>query len=136
MRTVRLITCEDSFQAHLILGSLKNEGIAGILHNENTSNVMRGYGSNIAGVDIFVYEDEYDKAVTVLEQNQIIPEQLKYCPHCHSDNIQFVLKKKKRIRAVFSTLLSMLTASPPGMEHWEYVCKNCGTHFDKPTAKK
>ena len=35
MKTVRLITCDSSFQARLILGALDNEGIAGILHNEN-----------------------------------------------------------------------------------------------------
>jgi acyl-CoA synthetase (AMP-forming)/AMP-acid ligase II len=62
MKTVRLITCDSSFQARLILGALENEGIAGILHNENSSNILKGYINNI-GVDIFVYEDEYEKAL-------------------------------------------------------------------------
>lgn len=53
MKTVRLITCDSSFQARLILGALENEGIAGILHNENSSNILKGYINNI-GVDIFV----------------------------------------------------------------------------------
>ena len=66
MKTVRLITCDSSFQARLILGALENEGIAGILHNENSSNILKGYINNI-GVDIFVYEDEYEKALKVLE---------------------------------------------------------------------
>lgn len=134
MKTVRLITCDDSFQARLIVGALENEGIAAILHNENTSNVLRGYISNISGVDIFVYEDEYEKTIKLLEQNQMIPEQLKYCPYCHSSNIQFVLKKKKRLRAIVSTILAMLAGAPPGTEHWEYICKQCGKHFDKPVA--
>ena len=60
MKTVKLITCDSSFQARLILGALENEGIAGILHNENSSNILKGYINNI-GVDIFVYEDEYEK---------------------------------------------------------------------------
>lgn len=51
MKTVRLITCDSSFQARLILGALENEGIAGILHNENSSNILKGYINNI-GVDI------------------------------------------------------------------------------------
>ena len=42
MKTVRLITCEEPFQARLIQGALENEGIASVLHNENTSNVLRG----------------------------------------------------------------------------------------------
>ena len=95
MKTVRLITCDSSFQARLILGALENEGIAGILHNENSSNILKGYINNI-GVDIFVYEDEYEKALKVLEQNEIIAKQMKYCPYCHSDNIEYTLKKEKK----------------------------------------
>lgn len=34
MKTVRLITCDDSFQARLIVGALENEGIAAILHRD------------------------------------------------------------------------------------------------------
>lgn len=135
MRTIRLITCNDAFQAQVIQGALEHEGIASVLHNVNTSNVLRGFDQSISGVDIFVYEDEYSKAITLLEQNQMIPEQLKHCPYCHSDDIRFVLKKGKRIRAALATLLSMLTAAPPGTEHWEYICNRCGTHFDTPVAK-
>ena len=58
MKTVRLITCNDSFQAHLVQGALKNEGIDSILQNDNTSGVLRGYISPISGVDIFVAEEQ------------------------------------------------------------------------------
>ncbi len=34
MRTVKLITCNESFQARLIKGALENEGIAVAIHNE------------------------------------------------------------------------------------------------------
>ena len=77
MKTVKLITCDDAFQAHVIQGALKNEGIASVLHNENMSSVMRGYVRDVTGVDIFVYEDEYDNALRLLERNQMIPEQLR-----------------------------------------------------------
>mgnify|MGYP000823650836 CR=1 FL=1 len=60
MKTVKLITCDDAFQAHVIQGALENEGIASVLHNENMSSVMRGYVRDVTGVDIFVYEDEYE----------------------------------------------------------------------------
>ena len=30
MKTVKLITCDDAFQAHVIQGALKNEGIASV----------------------------------------------------------------------------------------------------------
>lgn len=135
MRTVRLMTCNDSFQARLIKGALENEGISAVLHNENISNVLRGHINNISGVDIFVYEDDYESAMAILEENQMIPERLIYCPYCGSKNMKFVLKKKHRIRAIFSTILAMLAAATPGTEHWEYVCNDCGKSFDKPVGK-
>ena len=52
MKTVKLITCDDAFQAHVIQGALENEGIASVLHNENMSSVMRGYVRDVTGVDI------------------------------------------------------------------------------------
>lgn len=71
MNTVRLITCNDSFQAHLIKGALENEGITAILYNEHTSNVLHGYISTI-GVDVLVYESDYEAARQLLERNQMI----------------------------------------------------------------
>lgn len=136
MRTVRLITCEDSFQAQLIKGALENEGIPSVLHNVNTSNVMRGLIPAIAGVDIFVYERDYDQALQLLEENQMIPEQLKYCPRCHSGNIRFELKKRRRLRALLATSASLIAGIPPGTEHWEYICNDCGARFDKPVGRK
>ncbi len=135
MRTVRLITCDDAAQAHIIQGALENENIASLLHNENMSTVMRGYISDITGVDIFVCEEDYNRAVDLLERNQMIPEQLKYCPNCGASEIKFVLRHKHRMRAIVAAIFSMLTATPPGTDHWEYVCTKCGTHFEKPVAK-
>lgn len=135
-RTVKLITCDDAFQAHVIQGALENEGITSVLHNEHTSVVLRGYGSDIAGVDVLVYEDDYDRALLLLEQNRMIPEQLRYCPHCGSDKIKPVLKKGHKVRAVMAAVLSALSAAFPGTEHWEYVCSACGTRFEKPEAKE
>lgn len=136
MKTVRLITCNDSFQAHLIQGALKNEGIDSILQNDNTSGVLRGYISPISGVDIFVAEEQYEEAFALLERNQMIGEQLKYCPYCHSDQIKFVLNQAHRTRAIFAAILGLLSGAPPGTEHWEYICKKCGKHFDRPVSRK
>ena len=126
MRTVRLITCDDSFQANLIKGALENEGIPVILHNEHISDVMRGYIREASTVDILVDEHDSERALQLLERNQMIPERLNRCPHCHSDQIMFVLKKKHRFRAILAGFLALLAASSPGTEHWEYVCKQCG----------
>ena len=73
MRTVRLMTCNDAFQAQIISGALENEGIPSVLHNVNTSYVLRGAISQIAGVDIFVYEADYNRALEILERNEKTP---------------------------------------------------------------
>lgn len=135
MRTIKLITCDDAFQAHVVQGALENEGIASVLHNENTSGVLRGYVREITGVDIFVYEADYNKALDLLEENQMIPEQLKYCPHCGSVDIKLVLKKGHKARAILAAIVSALTVTPPGTEHWEYVCSNCSGLFEKPVGR-
>lgn len=134
MKTTRLITCDDSFQAGIIKGALENEGISVILHNENSSSMLRGYINDI-GVDLFVYEDDYETALSVLEKNRMIAERLLYCPYCGSEDMKFVLKKGHRIRALMSALLSMLAAAPAGTGHGEYVCRKCGKRFDRPVGK-
>lgn len=48
MKTVKLITCDDAFQAHVIQGALKNEGIASVLYGETKCFFkMRKYSANL-----------------------------------------------------------------------------------------
>ncbi len=135
MKTVKLITCNDAMQAHILQGALRNEGIESLLHNENFSTLMKSYISNIAGVDIFVLEEDYDKAVQVLKDNQSWEEELTLCPYCGSLHIRFVLKKGKKIRAFAAAALSLLSQAPPGSNHWEYVCNECRRRFEKPVSR-
>lgn len=134
MKTVKLITCNDAAQAHIIQGALENEGIESILQNENMSTVFRGLIQNIAGVNILVADVDYEKAIEVLRQNQMLPEELKCCPHCGSSDIKFVLKKEHRLRTICAVLASMLAGTPPGNNHWEYICNVCGQKFEQPVA--
>ena len=135
MKTVKLITCNDAMKAHILQGALENEGIESILHNENFSTLYKSCVSNIAGVDILVGEKDYEAAISLLEQNQMIPEQLKYCPFCGSPDIKFVLRKGHRMRAVAAVIASLLASAAPGTNHWEYVCNQCKGRFEKPVAK-
>lgn len=135
MKTVRLITCNDAMQAHILQGALANEGIDSILHNENFSSVMKGYVNNISGVDILVAEEDREAAVQVLRDNQSLPEEQTLCPFCGSSDIKLVLRKGKRLRAIGALILSCLTMNPPGTNHWEYVCRKCNQTFDTPVGE-
>lgn len=141
MKTVKLMTCNDAVTAHILQGALENEDIDSVLHNENFSSLMKSCVSNIAGVDIFVMEEDYERAVQVLKDNQSWPEELTLCPYCGSNDIKMVLKKGQRVRAVGAAVMSMwagvlmLAAAPPGNNHWEYVCKQCKRTFGMPVAE-
>lgn len=91
--------------------------------------------SSIAGVDILVADEDYEKAVQVLRQNQSWPEELTLCPYCGSSDIKFVLRKGHKLRAVGAAVLSMLAAAPPGDNHWEYTCQQCHQAFETPVAE-
>ena len=135
MKTVKLITCNDAMEAHILQGALENEGIESVLHNENFSFLYRSYVSSIAGVDILVVDEDYDKAVRVLKQNQSCPEELTLCPCCGSSDIKLVLRKGKKLRAIGAAVLSMLAEWLPGSIHWEYTCIQCHKSFDKPVSE-
>ena len=101
----------------------------------NTSWNPGGIRGELAGKSLNSVFPGIHRALEILERNEMIPEQLKYCPRCHSDDIRFVLKKRHRLRALFSGIIAALAAAPPGTEHWEFVCRNCGAHFDCPVSR-
>ena len=135
MKTLRLITCNDAMQAHIIQGALENEGIESVLHNENFSSLMKGYSSEIAGVDIMIVEKDYDKAFDILKNGGFIALERKLCPHCGSADITLKPKKDKKIKMFFAILSSVLLAIPPGNNHWEYRCNQCYERFETPVAE-
>ena len=108
MKTVKLITCNDAMKAHILQGALENEGIESILHNENFSTLYKSCVSSIAGVDILVADEDYEKAVQVLRQNQSWPEELTLCPYCGSSDIEFVLRKGHKLASSVIRLLRHL----------------------------
>ncbi len=134
MKTVKLITCNDAMKAHILQGALENEGIESILHNENFSTLYKSCVSSIAGVDILVADDDYEKAVQVLRDNQSWPEELTLCTYCGSSDIKFRLKKDRgcvlSVRQYFPCW-----RQPPGDNHWEYTCGQCQRTFEVPVAK-
>ena len=129
MKTVRLITCENDAQAHIL-----QEGIPAILHNEITARVLNGYIGHL-GIDILVQETDYDRALSLLEENRMIPEQLRYCPYCHSDQIRLTYKRKYRFQAFFNMLSGLITGKAVNPLYWEYHCQTCQKNFPKPVSK-
>ena len=131
MKTVRLTTCNDSMQAHILQGALENEGIESVLHNEHFSSLLPGF-TNImgAGVQLFVMDCDYDRALEVLRRNEAVGKQ--YCPHCGATEIRLVLGKRRGVKAFFAAM-SLLLVSPMGNIRSVYQCRVCKAEFDVPS---
>ncbi len=134
MKTVRLTTCVDAMQAHILQGALENEGIESVLHNENFSSLLPGF-TNImgAGVQIFVMECDYEQALTILERNE--PRTKKYCPCCGSEDISIGLGKRKFTKIFFAFLSAVVTFTPMGNIRATCECRQCKAEFDVPAEK-
>ncbi|MFW5707819.1 MAG: DUF2007 domain-containing protein [Bacteroidota bacterium] len=123
MNIVRLTTCENSFEAHMIKGRLENEGIESYLTNENFSSLMPHYNRIFgSGVQVMIFEKDLPRATEILGLNtkpQLI------CPACGSKNISFTMGKNK-IRKFFVIILSIFMATPFNNINSTTVCKDCG----------
>ncbi|MCD8167111.1 MAG: DUF2007 domain-containing protein [Bacteroides sp.] len=99
-KTVILMTCRDSVQAHIIQGALENEGIPSILHNEHVVNLLPNMNNIMnLGVQILVFESDLERAMDILKRNQ--PPKVKYCPDCGSEDLSLELGKKQGRKLFF-----------------------------------
>lgn len=66
MKTILLATLDNSFQANVLQGVLKNEGIESFTKNEVLSSVF----GNISGfqMEILVFEKDYEKAMEIFKK--------------------------------------------------------------------
>lgn len=66
MKTILLTTLDNSFQANVLQGALKNEGIESFTKNEILSSVF----GNISGfqMEILVFEKDYEKAMEIFKK--------------------------------------------------------------------
>jgi len=67
MKTVRLTTCSNTFEANVLKGALEAAGINCIIQGENFANV---YGNIITALapDILVNEEDLDTARTIIQE--------------------------------------------------------------------
>lgn len=70
-KTVKLTTCENSFQANVIKGRLESEGIQCMLKNENFNFLYGGLNNSSVGVDVVVLEEDLERAKIILNEPEI-----------------------------------------------------------------
>ena len=125
MKTVRLLTCDNQSEAHILQGRLENEGIDCFLTNEISTTLLPQFNNMMgSGVQLMVGEEDLKKAREIL-QDKISPDHSNMiCPHCGSTDIGLGLGKNRLIKG-FTILIGILMAIPFGNLKPKYYCKTC-----------
>lgn len=125
MNIVRLITCNNAVEAHLIKGKLNNEGIECFITNENIATLKPHYNDLLGfGIEIMIKEDDLPRALELIK-DKLEPEQKPIvCTYCGSDWLETRINKNK-VQQYFTIIVSMLFARPLRNVNTKYYCKRC-----------
>lgn len=124
-KTIRLITCSNSTDAYFIKNRLNNEEIECFVTNENFTSLLPNYYNILgSGVQVFVFERDYEKS-RELVKDKLEPENVEMvCPFCGSTDIHIGFGKNKILK-LFNILLAILVCIPIGNVQTRYYCKTC-----------
>jgi hypothetical protein len=130
MKTVRLLTLDSAAEAHILQGRLDSEEIESFITNENSTNLLPYYNNMLgSGIQLFVREEDYEKARAIL-LDKIEPDTKNIiCPYCGSVEISLGLGKHKLFN-IFNILISLLFIIPAGNLKPKYFCKACKEEFN------
>ncbi len=113
----------------MIKGKLANEGVECLLTNQNTTNLMPHLNHMMgAGIQVLVFEDDYEKAVEILDDELNPKNENLICPQCGSSEISLGFGKNKGIKIV-NIILAVISAFPMGNITPKFFCKSCGTEI-------
>lgn len=125
MNIVRLLTCDNAIEAHLIKGRLNNEGIDCYITNENIATLKPAYNDLLGfGVEIMIKEDDLVRACELLTDKFEPEKPITICPFCGSNRIGIGYVKNK-IFMYLRILLAMFLVRPLGNVNTKYYCKQC-----------
>lgn len=129
MKTKKLITCENSIEAHLLQSKLDSEGIESFLTNENFTSLMPVFNNMMgSGIQIIVNNDDYDSAVEIIK-DKIYPNNTKLvCPNCESIDVRLGFGRNMALK-IFYIFLSIFAFIPMGNLKPKYYCNNCNTEI-------
>lgn len=68
MKIIKLMSCNDSFEANLIKARLEDAGIPCFLTNENFSSLYPMFPPAWKEIQVMLREEDLDKALVILEE--------------------------------------------------------------------
>ena len=127
MRSVRLQTYSNEFEAQLAKSLLDDAGIGCFLSNQNFSSLHPNYAFMLgSGIGLYVDDQDADEASAIINNSRSANEQGELvCQACGSRNIVFKYKNISFGKWLL-LLLSLLFFIPFGNLTKDRVCKDCG----------
>ena len=131
MKIIPVKRFENSFEANLYKCKLESEGIDSFLTNENLTTLIPNYTNMLnMGIDLMVSENDYEKAIEIINDNKTEVTTDHICPNCKSINI--VRKYGKYNFPIWIVFIMSLVAYLPFV-HTKYnlICKDCNYEFGR-----
>lgn len=120
---------ENSFEANLLKCKLESEGIESFLTNENLATLIPNYSNMLdMRIELMVSENDYERALNIVNDHKVDNLTDKICPNCNSTNI---LRKygKYNFPKWLVFIMSLIAYLPLVHTKYTLVCKDCNTEF-------
>lgn len=125
MEFIILKSFANYVDAHILLGRLKDEGIACWLRNEHTSTVMPVWNNALGGIQLMVAKEQEQKAAYILK---VIEEERRAqmrCPKCNGANVEYINTMRRPVNWL-SAAVTFLLGDMALMPEQRYHCFTCG----------
>ncbi|MGK0384401.1 MAG: putative RNA-binding Zn-ribbon protein involved in translation (DUF1610 family) [Bacteroidia bacterium] len=125
MKTIRLATCNNLSEAHIMKAILNSEGIECFLTNQNFTTLLPIYNGMLgAGIQVMIDEQDLVIARSIIKETTHPDNTELACPKCGSTDIVIGLGNRKGLK-VFNIFLAIISAMPFGNMRPKYECNSC-----------
>ncbi|HKP32467.1 MAG TPA: DUF2007 domain-containing protein [Chitinophagaceae bacterium] len=126
---VQVRSFDNYIYANILLSRLKDEGINCYLKDENTITIDPLLSPAIGGMKLMVHPSEVTRVHQLLHQFENEYLQSIFCPKCHKNNIQRLIKTTGPTNVVEAFFTRLLHGSDV-QETVIYRCSYCGYSVD------
>jgi predicted RNA-binding Zn-ribbon protein involved in translation (DUF1610 family) len=131
MEFVVLKSFDNYMDAHIVMGRLEEEGIRCWLRDETTVTVTPYLSNALGGIKIMVVKDQYERALTTLQEINAEKRSRYKCPNCGSSDIELITTPRKPATWLGALGGFFFGDYPLGVAKvWR--CFNCHSEFDEP----
>lgn len=104
MNTKHLITCDNAIMAENVKEILFENNIESVIIDHTIDKAI-AYGGNLAGFEIIINSNDYDKAKVISDKIESErAEMMPWCPECGSEHITKQIKKHKNHRWIYVSI--------------------------------